>query len=179
MRRLFPLLVLSLLAGCQTYDLPEEFRPLSKIVERPSMEPVVKDRVVFTKGSHVYVHDLDAFLADKPPGSVRFVALMKHEQEHARRQYGYLGLPGEIALAAWLSRYATSPSFMWREERRGWYYEIKHMAQNGQWTYSKTIQTAQSLSGGAYKTIFGERMTNFNGALHWIQEVLTGQWEPE
>ena len=50
------ILSLLLLAGCQTYDLGDQYKPLSKIVERPSLKTFgVSDTLMSTKGSHVYV----------------------------------------------------------------------------------------------------------------------------
>jgi len=173
------ILCLALLTGCATYDLGDDYPPLSKIVERPSLSEIgVSDTTLTTKGSHVYVGDLDKFLNENPPGTTPFIALMKHEQVHGKRQFGYLGLPGEMALTAWISRYAVDHNFMWAEEQQGYYAEIKHLDQHGMWSYTDTISTASAMSGGVYKTILGKRMVSFENAKGWIMDVLSGHWTP-
>jgi len=124
MRLLVTLLLLLVLSGCSTtYDLGDEWRPLSAVIERPSL-PFVSDTATTTIGSHVYTSDLKQWLADYPPGSIEFQAVLRHEREHARRQFGYLGLPGELAKFAWITRYLGSANFRWREEQRGFYQAI-------------------------------------------------------
>jgi hypothetical protein len=173
------LLSLLLLVGCKTYDLDEQYKPLTKIVERPSLKTFgVSDTLMSTKGSHVYVADLDKFLLKWPPGSVEFHGRLIHEQVHGRRQFDYLDLPGEMALASWLTRYMTDHEFMWAEEQQAYYVQIKYLKSKGKWSPQRTIQYALVFSKGTYKTIYGKRMCSFAVGKKWIEDVLSGAWTP-
>lgn len=175
MHRLLPLLLI-LLAGCTTYPLGPEWKPLSAVVERPSL-PFASDTATTTKGSHVYVVDLPGWLMEYPPGSVEFVALMRHERTHAVRQFRYEGLLGELAVAAWIARYLVDHKFMWEEEQAGFYMAIKHLQANGRWDWFRTLQVAHAMSS-MYKTITGEAMVSEAEARAWIESVLNGGWTP-
>lgn len=166
MRRL-PLAVLFLLAGCNTYDLPERWRPLEQIVERPSL-PFVGDQAITTTGPRVWVRDLDAFLRKTPPGSVYFEGLLRHEQAHAIRQGG---IPSRLD---WERRYVTDVEFMWQEEQVGWWFEIHHLATNGY--VPRTELIARALA--SYKSVGGDYMVSEKDAFRWIEEVLGGGWRP-
>jgi len=164
--------------GCQVYEVTG-YAPISKIVERPSLAVFnVSDSTMSTKGSHIYVGDLAEFLRDTPPGSDEFHGRMIHEQVHATRQFDYLGLPGELALASWLTRYAVDHGFMWQEEQLGYYPQIKYLLSKGRWPRARTLDLAASLSKGVYKTITGKRMVSFEEALKWIESVVSGAWSP-
>lgn len=168
--------LLVLLAGCTTQSLPDEWSPLSKLVERPSIPGVHADTVT-TRGSSVYVEDLQEFDRLWPPGSVERKALLTHEREHARRQFRYEGLPGEVALNAWVARYLTDHEFMWQEEQVGWYWEIRILFKAGKWTQDDTKQIAHSMSHN-YRTVMGKRMVSFAEAKAWIELVLQDRWRP-
>ena len=178
MNKTLPLLLLLCLAGCRTYDI-DGYPPLSKLVERPSLSIFgVHDRTLTTKGSHVYVGDLDNFLATYPPGSIEWVGKMKHEQVHGKRQFAYLGLPGEAALSAWLTRYIVDAGFMWSEEQAGCYVQIKYLQSRAHWPPVRTPHMAERLSKGIYKTVLGKPMVSYDEALQWIKDVLSGNWTP-
>lgn len=172
---LLPLLLV-LLAGCKTYSLGPEWKPLTTVVERPSL-PFASDTATTTKGSHVYVVDLPGWLMDYPPGSVEFVALMRHERTHAVRQFRYKDLPGELAVAAWVARYLADHKFMWEEEQQGFYHAIKHLQVNGHWDWLRTLRVAHAMSH-KYKTVTGEHMVSEAEAKAWIESVLNGIWTP-
>ena len=171
MRRVILLLFLILpFVGCATatYDLPEEWRPLEQIRERGAAVDALidNDSTVTTIGKNVYVKDLEVFLERNTPASVRFRALMRHEQEHAIRQFDY-GLWG------WITRYTHDVEFMWQEEARGWYYELTLLQQAGRAINPDVV--AASLSN--YKNISG-RMVSFDDAKTWVLDVLAGRWSP-
>lgn len=176
MRKLAIMFVLLTLAGCKTYNLSSEWKPLTKVVERPKL-PFASDTATTTVGAHVYVVDLKDWLEDYPPGSVKFHALMLHEREHARRQFRYQGLPGEMAKTAWIARYLTDPKFMLQEEQAGFYLAIRHLQSKGAWKTTDTLRVAVNMSKG-YKTLGGKRMTSFAEAKKWIEDVLAGRWKP-
>ncbi len=173
----FLLVFVLALTGCQTYDLGPEWSPLNQIVERPSL-PFAGDGASSTVGTKVYVVDLDGWLKDFPPGSVEFEAILQHEQVHARRQFRYQGLPGELAKTAWIARFVSDRKFMWEEERLGWFMEITHRQINGRWPSGWTVRIAKALSS-RYKTITGKPMVSFDEAKAWIEDVLAGKWKPE
>jgi hypothetical protein len=170
------LALLILLAGCQSYDLGSEWSPLTKVIERPSL-PFASDTATTTVGSKVYTTDLKQWLKDYPPGSVEQHALLQHEREHARRQFRYQGLPGEVAKTTWIARYLTDSSFMWQEEQAGFFLAIKHLQKKGRWTTNDTLRVAANMAKG-YKTIGGKRMVSFDKAKRWIEDVLAGRWKP-
>jgi hypothetical protein len=170
MKRLLCLLLL--LTSCTTYDLGNEWSPLSTVIERPSL-PFASDTATTTVGSHVYTTDLAQWLIDYPPGSVEFHALMLHEQAHARRQFRYMGLPGEMAKTAWIAQYLTDPKFRWQEEQAGFYVGIKHLQANGHWDRARTLRSAHAMSSHY------NDMVSFQEAQAWIEDVLAGRWAPE
>lgn len=176
MRSLVLLIPLLLLASCTTYELGSKWSPLSKVVERPRL-PFTNNTSTITVGSHLYVTDLDQWLEDYPPGSVEFEALMRHERVHARRQFGYMDLPGEVAVWAWIGRYLTDREFMWSEEQLGYYESITHLAAHRQWDTARTNRQATVISDH-YKTLGGKRMISFAKARRWIEDVLAGRWKP-
>lgn len=163
------LIALLLLAGCQTYSLDSKWEPLTELVERPSL-PFVGDDTLTTRGSHVYLTDLDGFLRDIPPDSDQFAALMLHEQLHAQRQFRYKGLPGELALYSWIGRYLTDAKFRWQEESLAWELEIRHYVKTGLWQGEASVESvARTLSGGY--VINGEPMVSYQDAKLWVESV--------
>jgi len=175
-----PLAALALLlalSGCHRMDLEEEWRPITQVVERPPT-PFTSAGTVTTYGSKLYVEDIAAFNKRYPYGSVDREALMRHEREHARRQFRYKGLPGEIALRVWTARYLTDADFMWAEEQAAGYLEITTLQKAGRWTPRDTEAEAYALSRH-YKTIGGERMVSYYKAKQWILDVLSGKWKPK
>lgn len=168
-------LFLIFLVGCKTYELGPEWKPLTTVIERPTL-PFISDTATTTKGSHVYTTDLDAWLTKYPPGSVEFAALMMHEREHARRQFRYKDLPGEAALIVWIARYVSDAEFMWAEEQQGHYLAIKHLQANGLWTAQHTAAKARILS--RYRTLSGNAMVSEQEATVWIEQALSGDWSP-
>lgn len=168
-------LVLSILvmcAGCtnaptygSTRDVEVEYRPLKVISERPDM--ILDSGAISTIGDTVYVVDLTDLLDSHPPGGVRYNALLLHEQEHSKRQKA-------ANMVGWLARYLTNPKFMWKEEQRGWYLELRTLRNGG--VNINVDAVAELLS--SYKTIVGRRMVNFADAKIWVTQVLNGQWTP-
>jgi hypothetical protein len=165
MQKLLTILSLFLLVGCNSFDLDEKWHPLEKIVERPN---VVYGYSGFstTVGTNVYKSDLDAFWEKNPPGTLRFDALMYHEQVHSKRQL-------KVGLYDWLALYLYDKKFMWAEEQLGWYTTIQFYRQRGMQVYPPAI--ASSLS--KYGNLSG-RMVTLEDALNWVNSVLTGQWKP-
>lgn len=172
--RLLPLILV--LAGCSTYDLEPEWRPITTLVERAEL-PFASSSATTTVGSHVYTTDLNQWLLYHQPGSSEYRAILLHEQEHARRQFSYMGLPGELAKAAWIARYLVDAGFRWSEEQRGYYLSITTLQRAGRWSKARTASTATAMSKG-YKS-FRERMVGYSEAEAWIESVLSGQWKPE
>lgn len=176
--RLLLLAAILACAGCVCVDVEDGYGPLSSLCERPSLKAVgVGDGVITTKGSTVWVRSLREFDRDFPPGSVRRHALLTHERIHAQRQFRYKGLPGELAQRAWIARYLSDTGFMWEEEQRAWYAEIKIRQKAGQWNRADTLRAASGLAG--YSDLFGHPMVSARDALAWVEDVLAGRWEPK
>lgn len=161
-------MLLVLAGGCNTHNLEKRWLPLEQLVERPGV-PFVGDGVLTTTGPTVWVKDLEEFLKEWPPGSVNFEAVMLHEQAHAVRQGD---LPGRLS---WEASYLTDSSFRWKEEKIGWWFEIRHQVENGQEVYVANL--AGTLSD-KYKTPNGTGMVEYEEAVEWINEVIAGRWYP-
>lgn len=170
------LLVVLALAGCKCQSIDGDYGPLTKICERPKL-PYGSNTAYTTLGAHIYTTSLDTFNEDYPPGSPDLEALLRHERVHAKRQFHYQGMPGEIALWAWVARYVTDAKFMWREEQLGYYESIRHLQANGLWHNARTYAQAEAMHD-TYKTIGGKHMVSFDDAVAWITDVLNGVWTP-
>lgn len=151
--------------GCgSVHELPDTYAPLKEIRERPSW--LGKKSTITTIGQTVYVADLEDWLSDHAPGSARYDGTLRHEQVHAQRQE-------RAGVTEWLARYGFQTDFMWAEEQRGWYEELRILRN---WGYNVSPQnTAQLLSN--YRNLVG-RMVSYNDALIWVNQVLAGKWAP-
>lgn len=176
MTRTLTLLILALLAGC-TCEPIEGHGPLNEICERVKLPWKHSDNVYTTVGTNVYTTSLERFNARHPHGSVEREALLRHEQVHARRQFDYLDLPGEMALWTWIARYTTDAKFMWQEEQHALYAGIIYLKEQGRWNQQDTFEKAEGLER-SYRTVTGKKMISFSEAVEWINQVLGGQWKP-
>jgi len=158
-------LVLTSFTGCKfkTYDLADEWFPLETISERPEM--LAKDTISTTIGNTLYVEKLSTFWARNPEGTAQFIGLMKHEQEHSKRQF-------KVGVGAWLARYIVDRDFMWEEEQRGYYLALTHPGYSYQ-----PEQVALNMSN--YRNAAGQKMVDFDKALRWVLDVRSGQWKPK
>lgn len=152
--------LLALLAGCSTADLPAEFRPLTTLSEGNPLGPAAATTV----GSTVYVEDLGDW--EGRLGETRVRALLLHEREHSIRQH-------EQGVGLWLVHYLTSTSFAWREERLGWYVQIVTLRDGGEQVNPEGI--AKILAD--YKHPMG-KLVSYEEALAWVRDVLSGAWKP-
>jgi len=150
--------------GCATksHDLAEQYRPLERVREsilRPGT-------AITTIGTTAYVNDLDEWLAQRPPGSPKYHAILLHEREHTIRQLAY-------GQKAWLGRYLIDVGFMWDEESRGWYIQLQEYRRRGLQVNPEGV--AKVLAG--YRNFAG-RMISYEDALTWVRDVLAGRWSP-
>jgi hypothetical protein len=170
MRKLFAALTIALISGCsspETYDLGSEWAPLKGITERPDLvSDLASDTATTTVGQWAYVKDLDEWLVRVPPGSAKFKALMRHEQEHSRRQL-------DTGTWQWIGRYAVDKDFALLEEQIGYYYEITERRRLGDQVAPEAYATVLS----NYKILAG-RLISYADALNWVRAVLSGQWVP-
>lgn len=177
MRKLLALVLLLGLVGCKGMDkkddalvvhpLDEVWRPLETVRERPRIvRDVGSDTATTTVGRHCYVRDLTEWLARVVPGSPKYLALMRHEQEHSRRQFDY-------GVFLWIARYSYDKAFALLEEKIGYYYEITERQRLG----SPMNVDATAIVLSRYENLAG-RLISFQDARAWIYEVLTGQWTP-
>jgi hypothetical protein len=166
------LLVLALLclAGCQTgafHNLDEQWRPLEDVLERPRVvRDVGSPTATTTVGRHAYVRDLDEWLARVVPGSPKYKALLRHEQEHSRRQL-------EMGVYLWIARYSYDKEFALLEEQIGYFYEITERRRLG----NPLNVDATALVFSRYKNLAGS-LISFDEARAWILDVLAGRWTP-
>jgi hypothetical protein len=158
------LLVLLPLTGCfKTFELDKTWAPLVKISERPDM--LAKNTVSTTIGSTIYVGNIDQWFERNPLGSPQFIGLMKHEQEHSKRQF-------KKGVFTWLAKYLSDVEFMWSEEQRGYYLAFTTPG----YRYDPR-QRARNMSN--YKNAVGKRMVSYEDALQWIYDVRAGRWKPK
>lgn len=178
MRKLLVLVLLLGLGGCKSMDKTDDgrpvvhpldavWRPLVDVRERPSIvRNVGSDTATTTVGRHCYVRDLEEWLTRVVPGSPKYLALMRHEQEHSRRQLDY-------GLFLWIARYSYDREFALLEEQIGYYYEITERRRLG--NPMNVDVTAVVLS--RYENLAG-RLISFEDARAWILSVLNGTWSP-
>lgn len=180
MRNSLAFVLLTLLAGCQyvgpvldkdgfilAHQLDEEWRPLEDVRERPRLvRDLGSDTATTTVGRHAYVRDLDEWIDRVVPGSPKYRALLRHEQEHSRRQLAY-------GLYLWIARYSYDKKFALLEEQIGWYYEITERRRLG--SPMNPDITAAVLS--RYENLAG-RLISFEEARVWVLDVLAGRWTP-
>ena len=161
---LLTMIWMALASGCATkvHDLAEQYHPLERVKESP-LRPGTG---ITTLGRTAYVNDLDEWLAKRPPGSALYHAILLHEREHTVRQLAY-------GQTAWLGRYLNDTEFMWAEESRGWYIQLKEYQRRGLQVNPEGV--AKTLA--AYMNISG-RMISYEDALTWVRDVLAGRWSP-
>lgn len=155
-------------SGEKELALDEDYRPLKAVKERGTALDVVihSDSAITTIGEYSYVESIDKFIQRRPPGSITFRAIMLHEREHAVRQL-------EHGTFWWVTRYSYDRDFALNEEKRGYYYEIKTLINNGVNVSPEGV--AQQLS--SYKNVAG-RLVSFEDALVWARNVINGTWTP-
>lgn len=153
--------------GAARFELDPRYRPLVAIVERASL-PFMSDTAATTISPEVFVVDLDGWLKKHPPGSSLFESVIRHEQVHAQRQEAY---PGGVD--PWVDRYLQDTAFMWDEEQRGWFEEIKYLRYGNLQIQPEGL--ARSLS--RYRNLKGS-MVSYEVALAWVQDVLNNRWQP-
>jgi len=166
MTRYTTLLLALLLAmpGCfKTFELEDEWKPLKVISERPEM--LAKDTISTTIGSTLYVEDIAQWLIRHPIGTPSFISVMRHEQEHSKRQF-------KKGVFIWLATYLFDRSFMWHEEQRGYY-----LALTTPGYHYVPEDVAKNMSN--YRNAAGQSMVEYEKALKWVIDVRSGQWKPE
>ena len=152
--------------GCTGAELELEarWRPLERIAESSAWP----EGIATTIGTTVWTRDLEVLLQSYPEGPERD-GLLLHEREHAARQ------KASGSILSWVAEYATSPEFMWAEESRGWFLQLRLLQAHGRRVSAE--RTAAALS--KYETIQGGRpMIGYADALKWVREVLSGRWKP-
>ncbi len=158
MRKLFTLLVLVLISGCSStdsYDLDSKWEPLEEVRERPEVvSDLASDTATTTVGRYCYVKDLDDWLVRYQPGTAKFEALLRHEQEHSRRQL-------KTGTFLWIARYGVDKDFALLEEQIGYYYEITERRRLG----NPMVPEAVALTLSNYKILTG-RLISYADALN-------------
>ncbi|MGD9727799.1 MAG: hypothetical protein AB7L09_00100 [Nitrospira sp.] len=157
------MILVLLLTGCgATHKLDGQYQPLEQIREsvlRPG-------EAITTVGTTSYVSDLDEWLTKHPPGGPMYHAILMHEREHSIRQKAY-------GTKSWVGRYLIDKDFMWAEEARGWYIQLKEYQRAG--LQVNVPGVAKALSD--YRNFAGS-MISYQNALTWVQDVLAGRWTP-
>lgn len=152
-------------AGARVHALPARFRPLTRIVGKRAF-PFQSETTITTIGEACYTPNLAKWLKKHPPGGPVFEAIMRHEQLHAKRQL-------TTGVDPWIDRYLKDKAFMWSEEQRGWYEQIRFLRGRGFRLDAKAI--ARNLDG--YSNLRGG-MVSYAEALEWAESVLKGSWRP-
>lgn len=180
MTKLLSLVSLVVLSGCYLVSPPtddngnvvahvleEKWRPLEDVRERPpAVQNFGSDTSTTTVGRHCYVKNLQEWLTRYVPGSAKYQALLRHEQEHSKRQLAY-------GLYLWLARYSYDREFALEEEKIGYYWEITERRRLG---YPVNIDGV-ALALSKYKNLSGS-LISFTDARQWILDVLAGNWKP-
>ena len=174
MRNLLFLVPLLVLSGCMSsgtghppHTLAEEWRPLVDVRERPRVvRDLGTDTAITTIGTHCYVKSLEEWLARVVPGTAKYKALMRHEQEHSRRQI-------KMGTFLWVARYSYDKEFALLEEKIGYFYQITERRRLGNPINPDGLAIVLS----RYKNLSG-RLISFEEAKTWILDVLAGRWTP-
>jgi len=170
MRKFLILALPLILSGCLSsakHELGPEWRPLEEIRERPSLaRDLGSPTAITTVGKRCYVRDLDEWLGRKPPGSRDYLAVLRHEQEHSRRQIAY-------GTWSWIARYGVDTKFALLEEQIGYYYEMTETRRLGGLVVAEDYASRLA----KYKNLSGSLIT-FDEALVWARDVLAGRWTP-
>jgi len=151
--------------GAPVHVLSAQYRPLKRIVGR-RVFPFQSETSITTIGEACYTPNLAAWLKKHPPGGPVFVAVMRHERLHAQRQLAE-------GVDPWIDRYLNDVHFMWSEEQRGWYEQIRYLKGRGFRLDAKAI--ARNLK--SYSNLRG-RMVGYDDALDWAKSVVSGRWRP-
>lgn len=150
--------------GYKERPLEEEWRPLERIRERPDM--LAPDTRVTTIGRTVYVADIKKWVGEHPVGSPEWKSVLRHEQEHSKRQL-------KVGVLKWVAKYAYDRKFMWLEEQIGWWWGIKVLRQHGK----RIVPEGVAVNLESYKNLTG-RMVSYEDALAWVKAVLANKWKP-
>jgi hypothetical protein len=149
------------------HTLDAEWRPLLDIRERPGIvRNLGSDTAITTVGTHCYVQDLEEWLGRHAPGSAKYKALMRHEQEHSRRQLDY-------GLYLWVARYSYDREFALLEEQIGYYYQITERRRLG----NPMNVDGFAISFARYRNLAG-KLISAADAKTWMLDVLAGRWLP-
>lgn len=160
------ILCLLLLSGCTTHPIPEHFRPLEELSERPWW---LGGESLTTIHTTAWVRDIDAFLRRKPEGSALYNGIMIHERIHSLRM-------GNIFTTGWfILQYAFSTDFMWEEESIGWYFQLIYLKKKG---FMMTPEYTANFLQGVYTNLTGS-MISFEDAKQWVEDVYSGKWKPD
>ena len=163
--------ILITLAGCATQELPESWKPLTKLVERKDL-PGVGDGVVTTISPNLYVKDIDDFWEDYPIGSVQHESLRRHELEHAKDQEEFIGdakgIHRKARMTLWIKKYLTDKNFRWEVEKKGYKAGIQYERSMGVQINPEVY--ASILSGKTYND-----MVSYEEALEWVRKIYSGQ----
>jgi hypothetical protein len=170
MRKSIVLACALLITGCtsaQVHVLDAKWRPLEEIHERPSFaNHFVSGTAITTVGRYAYVKNLTEWLARVPVGTAKYEAILRHEQEHSKRQLA-------AGTGAWVARYAIDKEFALLEEQIGYFYEIAERVRLG----DRVVPEAYALVLSKYKILTGS-LISYEDALDWVNEVLSGAWTP-
>ena len=166
MRNIVFITALLLLGGCTvTRDVESKYRPIETMAERPSLPN--GDSIITTVGKTVFVGDLEKWMAAHPADSPRYDSIMLHEKVHSHRQLK----AGLLGLTLWLGNYFSDQSFRWREEKLGWYVQLKMYQRYGLLVDAERV--ARTLDG------YIPKLVDYDEALQWVRDVLSGSWKPQ
>jgi len=156
------LLCLVLCSCTNKYQLPDKWKPLETVIDRPGYGE--DDWWTTTLGSSVFVADLDAWLDFKKPGGSEFEATMRHERVHAIRQE-------KIGLVKYVWKYLTDQKFRWHEEQLGWYVGLRTKDEYGvKWDIKSVVDSLRN-----YWPSLGSRPD----IQAWVTAVKNKKWRPE
>ena len=160
-------ILLCLLSGCAaTRPVDAKYLPLKTMSERPWLDFILEDKtnLITTVGDTIYVQSLAHWDKKKLERPVYYDAVMLHEMTHSYRQ-------NEMGLALWLSKYATSADFRWKEEQIGWFVTLRHFKKSGYLVSFSS--TARNLAG------YTPKMVDYDVAFQWVMDVMGDRWAPD
>ena len=147
--------------GAKVHPLPARYRPLTRIVGKAAF-PFQSRTSISTIGDACYTPDLDGWLKKHPPGTPLFEATILHEQVHAKRQLA-------AGVDDWVDRYLHDRAFMWAEEQRGWYVQLKHLQRRR----LRLDAAAVGRNLAKYSNLGGSMVDAATGQA-WAEDVLGG-----
>lgn len=142
--------------------LDNKYYPLTRLKQDSTLK--IDNDTIVTDYATAFVKNLSEFLGETPQDSVRFQAVLLHEQYHSKRQFEV----GE----RYKTLYLNERLFRWAEEREGWRIQIRYLQQNGNAREKPDVKLIANFL--AFNPTYNS-MVEYDYAIKWVQSVIDGK----